>query len=192
MSALPPTEPHRSHLLLIISLCVNLVLAGVIAMALVRFMWFRPPLPVEGPPLPDRVSARQVLAPRFLMHLAPDKAGTIRDIARAHRDRFEALRAEAVAARRDVLRIYGAPVFDKAALEKAVARMQAADGAVEGEVLKLAVETGAVLSADERKHVAEWRGHGMGGFGLRGHGPRHGRGMDERSMDGAPPPDDRP
>jgi uncharacterized membrane protein len=182
MSALTPTEPRRSNAVLIVSLCLNLVLAGIIAMALVRFFWFRPMLPVGGAQLSDRVSVRQVLAPRMLMHIAPDKAAQIRDLARSHRDRFEAVRADAADARRQVLAVYGAPAFDKAALEKALAHMQAADGAVEGEVFKLAVETASVLSPEERKRVSEWRGRGGLGWQGHGHGPGH-------PMDGGPPPD---
>jgi hypothetical protein len=141
--------------------------------------------PHFGPlgPQPDRVQVRQILAPRLLMRAAPDKADVLREVVKGHRDRIDALRTASQTARREVLRLYQAPTFDKTAVDQALARMQTADGALFTEMLKVASESGALLSPEERKKVAEWQPRGPG-FGARG-----GRGFDGNwQRHGGPPP----
>jgi uncharacterized membrane protein len=173
MSALPPPErPHR-NVALIISICVNLVLAGIIAMAVFRLMFHAPGGvlmggPAGGPGQPERVQVRMVMSPRLLMHAAPDKRDAIRAVMDMHRDRLDPLKAEAVNARREVLRLYGEPNLDRAALDKAFARMQQADAALEIALVKMSAEAGALLNPEERKRVLEWQPHG--GRHGRGHG----------------------
>jgi uncharacterized membrane protein len=183
MSATPPSG-RGWNVALIVSLCVNLVLAGIIATALVRFsfFWHHPPAPPAPPPAQERVSVRQILIPRILIRVVPAKADAIRDLANSHKGRVDALRAESAVARRDVLRLYGEPAFDKPAFEQALVRMRAADAALETEVLKLAVETGNMLSPEERKAVAEWQPPHGRGFG-------DGRGWQHRGGPGGPPGD---
>lgn len=188
------TPPPRSNVALIISLCLNLVLAGIIAMALMRFAMHGPFFGHGGPdPLgesPERAQVHMALSPRTMIHIAPEKADTIRTLIRAHRGRIEALRGESMAARRHVLDVFGAPNFDKAAFEKSVAQMQAADAAFETEILKLATETALTLTPEERQKAAAWHGRGHGrdghgeGFGMRW---RHGH-----DGDGPPPPEPPP
>lgn len=192
------TPPPRSNAPLIISLCLNLVLAGIIAMALMRFAMHGPFFGHGGPdPLgqsPERAQVHMALSPRTMMHIAPEKADTIRTLIQAHRGRIEALRGEAMTARRHVLEVFGAQNFDKAAFEKSVAQMQTADAAFEAEILKLATETALTLTPEERQRAAAWRGRGHGRDG-RGEGRgmrwRHGHDGDEPPPGpppGAPPP----
>lgn len=189
MSAIPPPERPRWSVALIVSLCINLLLAGVIAMAVFRFA-FRPPPPMMmggpgGPGFhsqPERQQIRLLLAPRGLMHVVPEKQDAIRTALEAHHPRMDALRADSLAARREVLRLYAAPTLDKVALDKAFARMLQTDAAVEAELVRMSADVGALLTADERKKVLEWRGHGFHGWrgrdddgrgdGPRGDGPR--------------------
>ncbi len=184
MSAIPPPERPRWSVALIVSLCVNLLLAGVIATAVYRFA-VRPPLPMMGGPggpsfhgQPERQQIRLLLAPRGLMHVVPEKQDAIRAALEAHHPRMDALRADSQAARREVLRLYAAPTLDKPALDKAFARMLQSDAAIEAELVKMSSDVGALLTADERKKVIEWRGHGFHGWrgrdgnGLQGDGPR--------------------
>lgn len=165
-----PAAP-RSNIALIVSLCVNLLLAGVIAMAVFRFVAHQqermqpqgtPPQQQSTQP-PERAQVRQLLSPKFLTHLAPQKADQIRDIVDAHREKLDHLKVEANAARREVLTIFGAPTLDQPALGKALARTQAADAAIETEIMKVAAEVAAKLSPEERKKAADWRGHHFGG-----------------------------
>jgi uncharacterized membrane protein len=180
---------------LIVSLCVNLVLAGVIATAVARFTWHAPVIsavqqpagmrPPGGPGGPgggpmDRVQVRQILSPRVLMAIAPQKIDAIRTVMRAHRDRVMALRDEAMAARQAVHDIYGTPQIDKQALARAIARLQTADAALAREAASVAVEAAPLLSQDERRKILATSPHsfgphniGMGGGGRHheGHGP---------------------
>lgn len=187
MSAIPPPERPRWSVALIVSLCVNLLLAGVIATAAFRFA-YRPPPPMMGGPggpsfhgQPERQQIRLILAPRGLMHVVPEKEDAIRAALEPHRAHMDALRADSQAARREVLRLYAAPTLDKPALEKAFARMLQSDAAIEAELVKMSSEVGALLTADERKKVIEWHGHGFRGWrGRDGDGPRG----DDRRGDG--------
>ena len=171
------TPPRRSNVALIVSLCVNLVLAGVIVMAVFRFTMHRQMFPPAGPmgPMAERVQVHQILAPRLLMRAAPAKADAIHNLIKNHRDRIDALRADSQGARREVLRLYEAPVFDKPAFDKALAHMQAADAALTTEVLNVASNAAALLSPEERKKAAEWQPHGRGfGRGFGGDWQHHG------------------
>ena len=177
------SPPRRSNVALIVSLCVNLVLAGVIVMAVFRFAMHRPMFPPAGPLGPaaeQRVQVHQILVPHLLMRAAPEKADALRDVVKNHRARIKALRADSQAARLDVLHLYTAPAFDRPAFDKALARMQAADTALTTEALKVASDSGALLSPEERKKAAEWQPHARGfGTGWQ-HGPQR------------PGPDDEP
>lgn len=201
----PQSTSRHSNVALIVSLCINLVLAGVIAMAAFRIMTHEPPFHPPKPPGMEEgknfwggMSIRRTLSPRLFLSLVPEKADAMRDILKSHRDRINVLRDEANAARAEVKRIFGAPVFDKVAFDKALVRMQAADMALSGEGLKIASEAAALLSPEERKKVLEWQpqgrnfghgfGHGFGpGDGPRGDGPR-GEGPRGDGPNGPPPP----
>lgn len=187
-----PSAPRTGNLPLIISLCINLLLAGVIAIPLVRFA-------MHGPyfggrmehdalgPGPERAQMHQMLNPRALLFAAPDKSDQIRAVLRAHHDRVAQLRAQSMAARRKVIETFSAPQFDKAAFEKSLADMQAADIAFEGEILKVVSETAGMLSPEERRRAAAFHPRPEM-FRDRGHG--WGRGDRERGD--SPPPRDPP
>lgn len=175
MSAVPPPARPRWNVTLIVSLCVNLLLAGVIAMAVARFGWPQPLFPMESGqgPMPgqfERQQVHQIMSPRVLMHVAPDKQDALRAVTKAHRERLDSLRAASIDARREVLRLYTAPSYDKLAIDAALIRMQAADAAFEIEMLKIAAETGAVLTPEERQKVIQFQPHGHGGPGWYRHG----------------------
>jgi Spy/CpxP family protein refolding chaperone len=173
---LPPARP-RWNVALIVSLCINLLLAGVIATAVVRFTWHHPMFPIGGPmgggPMQgqlERQQVHQIMSPRVLMHVAPDKQDALRAVMNAHHDRLEPLKADALNARREVVRLYTAPSYDKPAVDAALARVQAADAAFEVEMLKIAAEAGAVLTPEERQKVIESQPHDHGGPGWHHHG----------------------
>ncbi len=173
MSALPPAARPRWNVALIVSLCINLLLAGIIATAVVRFAWHRPLFPMGGGPmqgLVERQQVHQIMSPRVLMHVVPDKQDALRAILKAHKDRLDPLRADALNARREVVRFYTAPSYDKPTLDQAFARMQTADAAIEIEMLKVAAEAGAVLTPEERLKVIESQPHDHGGPGWHRHG----------------------
>jgi len=175
---LPQSAP-RTSLALIVSLCVNLLLAGVIAMAAVRHFTAPPRGPMMAPQAgaqpPERAQLRQLLSPRFLSHIAPDQADKIRDIVDAHREKLDHLKVEANAARREVLSLFGAPAVNQDALAKALARTQIADAAVETEVMAICTQIAPILTPEQRKKAADWHGHHVWGEGWhpgRGDGPK--------------------
>jgi Spy/CpxP family protein refolding chaperone len=156
--------PH-TNLALIVSLCVNLLLAGVIATAVIRHALLppEPALSSEQQP-PERSQMHQLLSPRFLSHIAPGQAGQIRSIVDRHRGQLNHLKGEAMSARRQVLALFAAPQLDKAALEKALARTQSADAALEQEVMRITVEVAPILTPEQRQKAADWHSrYRMGG-----------------------------
>lgn len=165
MSQIPPPERPRSNVALIISISVNLVLAGVIAMAVFRFAYHGPMFhghhgagwsiggPRQGPGGVERQQVRQLMSPWLLVRVAPDKADALRALAKAHRPEIDSLRDASTVARREVVRLYTADELDRPAFEKALARMQAANAALEGAVLKATAETSVILSAEQRRAV---------------------------------------
>lgn len=197
MSQSDTAAPH-SHTALIVSLCVNLILAGVIAVALLRVVT-RPPEPIAPPAaLPagnERAQLRQLLSPRMMFAIAPEKRDQIHAVLKAHREKVDALRAQTDAARKDVRDRFIAKSFDKPAFEKALARLHKADSDLEAEVLKVSLELSGLLTPEERARAATYKPHrhgpgGMGG-GKRGDkGWHHGR--DDGPPDEAGPPQGEP
>ena len=172
MSLISPAPRPNRNLALIVSLCLNLVLAGLIAMAAFRFFVLHVPVfPIVTPPGPANQAppVRKLLSPHVFLQVAPEKADAIHAVLKAHRERIMALKAETSAARRAVMAVFTAPKFDAAAFDQALARMQAADAALGNEALKVTSETSALLSAEERKKVAEMPPPGPpGGWSHRG------------------------
>lgn len=169
-SAAPRKE---SNVALIVSVCLNFLLVGLIVTAVVRLSVVYPIFGrgmggFEGAHI--RGQMHQMLSPHMLMHAAPDKAEAIHGVIDAHGARIDALRQAALDARQDVMRVFTAPRFDKAAFERAVARLQSADAALEGEVLKIVEESAETLTPEERRAAATQVGHGHGWHFGHGHG----------------------
>ncbi len=188
-------RPRANHIPLIISLCVNLLLAGVIAIPLVRFAMHGPRFEhhfMHDPlgPSPERAKVQSMLSPRALFFAAPEKADQFKAVFRAHHERVAQLRGDAMAARRKVIETFSAQQFDKAAFDKALVGMQAADSAFEGEILKVVSESAAMLSPEERRKAIAFRpGPPMfGDRGRWGHGPA-GTPPGEPGPGGQPPRD---
>lgn len=180
-----PVAPRApSNVPLIISLCVNLLLAGLIAIPLVRFAlhgpMFRPPMHDALGPGMERAQLHRMLSPRTLMHIAPDKVDKIKAVLDSHRGRIDELRAQSMTARRKVMDVFGAAKFDQPAFDKALADMQAADSAFEKEILKVVSETAGTLTPEERQKASQWRDHPM----MFRHGWHH----EDRGMGDEPPP----
>lgn len=182
----PSTPRGGSNLALIISLCLNFLLAGLIVTAVVRFSMNHPLLAsLSGGGLPGRGDGMgrgmwqmEPLSPGAMIQAAPGKAAEIRSIIEAHRPRIHALRMSSFAARDEALRQYTAPKFDRNAFDKSLARIQSDDAALESELLKTVSDSATALTPEERRAAAaapvQWgpghgRGHGRGWH--RGGGP---------------------
>jgi uncharacterized membrane protein len=149
----------KSNVALIVSLCINLVLAGVIAMGGLRALhhgWMFG----GGHGFGQRGSASHAL-----MHLVPAETDKIKNVVAAHNDRVVQLRNEARGARWEALRVFAAPDFSRQAFDRSLERVRGADAALEAEELKVVSESVATLTPDERRDAAEQarehRGFGM-------------------------------
>ena len=155
----------KSNVALIVSLCINLLLAGVIAMGGLRA--FHHGWMFGG----GHGFGRDGSVPHALAHLIPAETDKIKNVIAAHQDSIILLRGEAKAARQDVRSAFAAPDFNRKAFDQALERMRVADTALETEEMKVVSESVATLTPDERHAAAEWarehRGFGMrhdGGF----------------------------
>jgi uncharacterized membrane protein len=181
------TPRSASNVALIVSLCLNLLLAGVIVTALVRFSVFHPMFGSgtsgdfrSGSGMGHGMWQMEPLSPHAMMNAAPGKAAQIRSIIDAHRTKIHDLRMSSFDARNEALRLLAAPEFDRSAFDRSLSKLQGADAALEAEVLKTVSESAAALTPEERRAAAsapaKW-GHGHGhGHGRGGHhGWRGGR-----------------
>ena len=153
---------RKSHAALIISLCINLILVGIIAMAFVRMHFFPPPFGgmgmMEGHG--HGMMLRQMqesLTPRAFQHAAPAKSDKIEAIVGAHRPHLRELGASSIDARRKAFEVFSAPKFDRNAFDQSLARVENADAALEKELLSVVSESAVTLSPEERRAVAAER-----------------------------------
>ncbi len=149
---------RKSNVALIVSLCINLVLVGVIAMGLFRAIHFGPMF----------ANGQRPLVPFGLMRLVPEDGDKIKTIVAAHKDRILQLRKDAMEARREMWRAFAAADFTQQAFDRSLARVHDADAAMEAEQLKVVSESVAALTPGERRNAAEHgRQHGRRCAGLR-------------------------
>lgn len=136
--------PKRRSTLLIVSLCLNVALLAMIAAGIINAVWHKPP-PPGGP-----------LMPRALMRDATDdEQDRIQAIMEQHAVRVGQMRRAAAEARKNVLTVFATPNFSQAALESALAKMRAADMALQTEVATIIAESAAQLTPQERARIAD-------------------------------------
>ncbi|MDE2630706.1 MAG: periplasmic heavy metal sensor [Alphaproteobacteria bacterium] len=134
---------RKSNVALIVSLCINLILMGVIAVGLLRAF---------GPMF---ANGQRPLVPFGIMRLVPADGDKIKTIIAAHQDRILELRRGAMAARRDMWHAFAAPDFSQPAFDRALQRVRDADAAMEAEELKVVSESVAALTPDDRRNAVE-------------------------------------
>jgi uncharacterized membrane protein len=142
----PASMPKRKpSVLLIVSLCLNLALIGLIAIAFMRtgMRHFEP----HG--------GKVTLSAQSLMRMVPAEQTKIQSIVDAHRKRIHELRQQAIQARVDAFRILESQDLKADDFAKALAAVQSADTALETETMKVTAESVAVLSQAERQTVAK-------------------------------------
>jgi Spy/CpxP family protein refolding chaperone len=141
------SERRRPSLLLIVSLCLNVALVAGAAMMFMRGFGFG-----FGPPPRE---PKGVLSPVALMRMVPEESDKIQKIMDAHHARMHALRQVSMQARVGLMDALTAQNFDKAALDKAMLALEAADDALQAENLKATSESVAILTQAERESVAD-------------------------------------
>jgi Spy/CpxP family protein refolding chaperone len=139
MSDPTPSAPRRPSVLLIVSLCLNLLLIPVIAVVIFRAAHHI-----------NQIGAGGVLAPRTVMAETPAQSDRIAAIIAKHEPRIRALRAAAADARREAFRTLGAPDYTPDKFHKALAAVSDADSALERENIAMMAESLATLTPQER------------------------------------------
>ena len=181
MTTEPGPKPKRSTTL-IVSLCINFFLVGVIAAgALGALHHFQ-----------RSGGDRDGFDPRALMHMLPDARRTeLEPLLHGSRDEVRALLDAARDAREDAYRAFKQETFDAAAFDAAMTKVRTADDAVARATQTIIAEIAAKLSPDERarlaRHLIErrWDDHRGGRHGPFG-GDRDE--LDDDGPEGPPPP----
>jgi uncharacterized membrane protein len=141
MSEVPVRQ--KPSLLLIVSLCLNVALLGVVGVTL----WRSNDQEVE--PRVPRVG----LSAQTLTQMVPAEKTKIEAILSRHRLRLRELRSDAMRARIESFRILTEHNFDSGAFAKALAQVQTADAAFEAETMTITAESVAALTPQERALV---------------------------------------
>ena len=111
----PNVPPQRkSNIALIVSLCLNLLLVGVIAMGTFRMLH---PGMMFGMGFGRGLGPH---APYALMHLIPAESDKIKGVLAAHNDRVRSLGHDAMDARHQVMRTFVDPAFSQSAFDQAL------------------------------------------------------------------------
>jgi uncharacterized membrane protein len=140
MSEAPKRGPS---VVLIVSLCLNLALIGLIAIAMTRGpRGFEPHEPKGG------------LSAQALIRMVPAEESKIRSIMEAHHARVHELRGDAMRARAESFGVLSSPEFREDDFAKSLADVEKADAALQSEIMKLTAESVASLTPAERQVVA--------------------------------------
>jgi uncharacterized membrane protein len=143
--SVPETPARREpSLLLILSLCLNLALLGVVGVT----MWRS-----QGRVAEVR-QPKVGLSAQILMRMIPAEKAKIEAIIVQHRPQLHAMRGDAMRARAESFRLLAEPNFDSTAFAKSLAAVQTADAALETETMKLTADSVAALTPQERAVVA--------------------------------------
>jgi len=130
--------------LLIVSLCLNVALLGLIAIAMVR----------AGERMFEPRPVNRALSAQALMRMVPAEKPKIQSIIKAHHDRLHDLRKEAMRVRAEAFEVLSSPNFTPDSFAKSLAAVQSADAALESEAMKVTGESVAALTPAERQSVA--------------------------------------
>jgi uncharacterized membrane protein len=142
MSEATPSVSRRPSVLLIMSLCLNVMLIPVIAVVIFRAAHHV-----------NQIGSGGVLAPRTVMAEMPAERDRIDAIITRHEPKIRMLRAAAADARRDAFRTLGAADYTEDKLRKALAAVADADSALERENIAMMSESLATLTPQERAEL---------------------------------------
>jgi len=141
----PSTKPRRRvSILLIVSLCLNIVLVPVVAAIVVR-----------ATHRATEIGAGGILAPRSVMAAVPAEQARIQKIIDAHTGKIRALRKDSVRARLAAFAALGASDYSSEKFSGALSQVAVADSALERESIAMMAESLATLTPAERKAIVE-------------------------------------
>jgi uncharacterized membrane protein len=136
--------PRRRSILLIVSLCLNVLLVPLVVVVIYRA--------AHGTP---EIGAGGALAPRSVMAAVPAERDRIQHIIDAHTPKIRDLRAAAVRARRDAFQVLGSSGYTPEKFAKALDAVTSADSALEHENIEMMSESLAALTPDERERMTD-------------------------------------
>ena len=141
-----PQAPRRSRVWLIVSLCLNFFLIGLIAAGLIV---------ARNRVIAGAVRGEGSLPPEVVLQLLPP-SGAVKmcAIMSANVDAFTKIGGELVAARREIFKAFRAEPFDSTALKSAFDRATAAQVTLVQLRERLALELSERLSTDERQELS--------------------------------------
>lgn len=141
----PVVVPKRQpSVLLIVSLCLNLALIGLIAITFMR----------TGMGRFEPHDGKVGLGAQSLMRMVPAEQTKIQAIIDAHRPKMRELRHQAILARGESFRLLAAKDFKADDFAKSLASVDAADAALEAETMAVTAQSVAVLTPQERQDIA--------------------------------------
>ncbi|HTT98012.1 MAG TPA: periplasmic heavy metal sensor [Rhizomicrobium sp.] len=144
MSETTVTPKRQPSVLLIVSLCLNLALIGLIAITVMRtgLHRFEPREPKLN------------LNAQSLMRMVPAEQAKIQTIIDTHRKQMRSLRRQAMEAREESFRLLEAKDFSADDFAKSLASVDAADAALEAETMAMTAQAVAALTPQERADIA--------------------------------------
>jgi uncharacterized membrane protein len=146
MSDTGAARPRGVSTLLLVSLCFNFFLAGIVFLGALRA--------IEHGQMP--IPVRQFLMPHAVRLLLPENEQSKLDsVVAAHHDALAKDRKAVIDARDAAFRDYDAADFDAAKFAADLEKVRAADSILEEEALKTMAETAAKLTPQERRMVAD-------------------------------------
>jgi uncharacterized membrane protein len=138
--------PRRRNILLIVSLCLNVALAAMIAIGVYNAAQRNRQRATPGGPL----------APQALMaEVGPVERAKIQAVIDKHAARLKELRIESAQARGAAFRIFAEPSFTPQDFSAALERVRAADTAWQDEAARMTAESVAQLTPQERQAIAQ-------------------------------------
>lgn len=138
------TAPRRTNILLIVSLCLNIVLVTMFAVFVYRVAH-----------RVQEIGAGGALAPRSVIEAVPAERSRIQNIIDAHESKILSLRAAALRARKDAFQVLGATDFTPDKFTKALNNVANADSALERENIAMMSDSLSALTPDERQKMAD-------------------------------------
>lgn len=155
VAAAPAPRRRWAKVLLIVSLALNALLAGMI----VRALWgYRANLALTG-------GSIEAALPAFVATLPADRRDALRRAAPPDRPgTLRPLRMDVRRARAEASRAFLADPFDKPAFVAAQTRLFEAESRLRLSIQRMLPEIGERMTAGERRAYLNWHGPGPGGF----------------------------
>ena len=135
---------RRGRTVLVLSLALNLLLAGVVGVWVVRPIFRGPPAPMDFGRVVERMSHR----------LSETDAAALKKAYAAHRDEMSRLNDEIRNARRKVRDVLQSDSFDPDALKAAMDEVRAARSQLEAAIQNVMREGATAMSPEGRRRLA--------------------------------------